>query len=66
MKREKKVFYILNTVIWILVIGVTAVVFSCAAEIGIARLAAVELPVLVLGVIANSLNIALLVKHKDQ
>lgn len=62
MKKEKKMFYGISTGIYLLTVILLLVVGTCLDEVGIFQLILGELLVIILGMIANALNMALYVK----
>lgn len=66
MKREKKVFYIMSTVIWFLTIVLLALIAYMFPRKNMILFVIIELFIIILGAVANSLNMALYTKSNEK
>lgn len=66
MKREKKVFYIMSIVIWFITIVLLALIAYMFPRKNMILFVIIEFLIIILGAVANSLNMAFYTKSKEK
>lgn len=66
MKKDKRKFYGISTAIYLITVILLLVVGTCLEEVGVGKLILVEGMVIVLGMVASALNMALYVKSVEK